>query len=85
MAKVMVEYDTAEKTLVATMDGVPIEDIRELVFEPSYERKGDWAMGLLQKKCDDEGGTQTWTRTMARATPVQRAVASLFGWKSEAS
>ena len=68
--------DTVEKKRVVTMDGVVMEDVREvhLYSYNDYHDKEESHIEIMQTKMDKDQGTMVNTRTMASADGVKVTV-----------
>jgi hypothetical protein len=65
MAKILIEFDTNEKTLAATIDGKPVDNVVEVSFCVGYDDKDEYRCCLMTKETNDEHDIQTYTHLRA--------------------
>lgn len=63
MAKVVFAFDTVSKALTAEMDGVPLENVADVMFY--RDGPGRFCMGIIQRTKDESNGTVVFTQTCA--------------------
>ena len=65
MAKVVMEFDTSEKTLKVTMDGIPMDNVTDVESYRSYMEDGTFRLSITQVEEKEEDGMHVITRTVA--------------------
>lgn len=71
--KIVIEYDTVEKSLKVTEDGMTMPAVDYVHFYPSYDRKGEYSMEINQSARNENEGVTKRISTMAK----------LFGYVDE--
>jgi hypothetical protein len=80
--KIVLTYDTAEKSVAVAVDGRAVENFRSLQVSPSWEDDGDFSCQVVSGSYDEEnrvGTMQVMTASAKKtetrdATDAERAV-----------
>lgn len=73
MAKVNVLFDTVEKTMVTTIDGKAVDNVRAANFSLSYEEEGEFHCCITTAVEDDDNDIRTWTQLCASESVEAKA------------
>ena len=74
MSKIVAEFDTLEKTLVVTIDGKDVANVREVHFGQSYNNDDEFSCLISTMTKDETNDTKEYNQLMA----AKSKEASLF-------
>lgn len=64
--KIVIEYDTVEKSLKVTEDGMTMPAVDYIHFYPSYDRNGEFSMEINQSARNENEGVTKRVSTIAK-------------------
>ena len=65
MAKVLIEFDTVDKTLAVSIDGTAVENVVCANVSQGYPREDEYCCEIVSGTKDRDNDIRTWTRVSA--------------------